>query len=252
MTVLFLSLVTMCYIFPVQALAIINAEDLDLSMDDNGVAGKMDFSVSGSSGNSDKMSSEASGHLIWRHAQHLEMLAASINYGKSSGVRDTNKSFVHFRHRYAWNEMWGLEAFTQAQQNEFAHLKLRTLFGAGGRWSYQSHGLSMHVGVGSFYEREVLRVVANIAPVTRLWRGNAYLALGYAFDERIRIQNTIYYQPAWKNPGDYRLLNDTALNVALNDRLDLKLVIEAAQDSQPPAGVNKSDVSYKTGLSFRF
>jgi len=237
---------------PTQALAIINAEDLDLSIDNNGVAGKLGFSVSGSSGNSDKMSGEGSARLIWRHGQHMEMLVGSFSYGKSRGVRDTNKSFAHFRHRYAWAKTWGVEGFAQAQQNEFSRLKLRTLIGAGGRWSYQNHGLAMHVGLGSFYEREALRAVANLAPVTRLWRGNSYLALRYAFNARLRMQNTIYYQPSWKDSTDYRLLDDAALHIALNDSLDLKLVIEIGQDSRPPAGVKNSDVSYKTGLSYRF
>jgi len=237
---------------PTQALAIINAEDLDLSIDDDGMAGKLGFSVSGSSGNSDKMSGEGTARLIWRHGQHMEMLVGSFSYGKSRGVRDTNRSFAHLRHRYAWSDRWGLEAFAQAQRDEFSRLNLRTLMGAGGRWSYQKHGLAMHVGVGSFYEREALRSVGVIAPVTRLWRGSTYLALRYLFNARIRMQNTIYYQPAWKDPTDYRLLDDVALHIALNDSLDLKLVIEVGQDSRPPAGVKSSDVSYKTGLSYHF
>ena len=252
MIVLLSLLVVTLQALPTQALAIINAEDLDLSVDADGMAGKLGFSVSGSSGNSDKISGEGSARLIWRHGQHMEMLVGSFSYGKSRGVRDTNRSFAHLRHRYAWTNSWGLEAFAQAQQNEFARLKLRTLFGAGGRWSYQNHGLAMYVGVGSFYEREALRAVGAIVPVTRLWRGNSYLALRYLFNARIRMQNTIYYQPSWKNPADYRLLDDAALHVALNDSLDLKLVIEVGQDSRPPAGVKSSDVSYKTGLSYRF
>ena len=237
---------------PTQALAIINAEDLDLSIDDDGMVGKLGFSISGSSGNSDKLSGEGSARLIWKHGQHMEMLVGSFSYGKSRGVRDTNKSFAHLRHRYAWSETWGLEGFSQAQQNEFARLKLRTLIGGGVRWSYQHLGLAVHVGLGNFYEREALRAAANIAPATRLWRANSYLALRYLFNERVRVQNTVYYQPAWKGPADYRLLDDAALHVALNDSLDLKLVMEFSQDSRPPIGVKNTDISYKTGLSFRF
>lgn len=250
--ILFVLLLFTVQTLPTQAFAIINAEDLDLSIDDDGVSGKLGFSASGSSGNSDILSGDASGHLIWSHAQHLEMLVASISYGKSRGVRDTNKSFLHLRHRYAWSEMWGVEGFVQAQQNEFSRLKLRTLIGGGMRWSYQADRLEWNVGVGSFYEREALRAGADLTPVTRLWRGNTYLALRYAFNTRVRLQNTVYYQPAWKDPADYRLLDDAALHVALSESLDLKVAIEIAQDSRPPIGVKNSDVSYKTGLAYRF
>lgn len=250
--VLFLFLFVTIQFLPTQALAIINAEDLDLSIDEDGVVGKLGFSVSGSSGNSNKLSGETNAHMIWRHAQYTEMLVGSFSYGKSRGVRDTNKSFAHLRHRYAWSETWELEGFAQAQQDEFARLKLRILMGGGVRWTYQNKGFEGHIGVGSFYEREALRAVANFAPVSHLWRGNTYLALQYAFNDRVRLQNTLYYQPGWKDVADYRLLDDAALNVALGDNLDLKLVIEIAQDSRPPTGIKRTDINYKTGLSFRF
>ncbi|MDQ6970684.1 MAG: DUF481 domain-containing protein [Mariprofundus sp.] len=252
MMLYFLFLIVTIQLLPSQALAIINAEDLDLVIDGDGVAGKAGFSLSGSSGNSDKVRGEANGHVIWQHGQHREMLVGSISYGNSRGVRDTNKSFVHLRHRYDWNETWALEAFAQAQQDEFARLKLRTLLGGGLRWSFKSQQLEWHVGLGSFFEHEALRAAAGIAPVSQLWRGNSYLSVRYVINERIRLQNTVYYQPAWRALSDYRLLDDAALHVALSDRLDLKIVIEMAQDSRPPAGVKHIDTSYKTGLSFRF
>ena len=248
---LFLSVLTI-QTMPTQALAIINAEDMDLTADEDGLVGKLDFSLSGSSGNSVKLTTESSGRLIWQHGQYTNMLVGSFSYGKSRGVRDTNKSFVHLRHRYALTESWGVEGFAQAQKNEFARLKLRTLLGGGVRWSYQLQALSCNVGLGSFYEREALRAGVIATPVTRLWRGNSYLALRYAFNGRVRLQNTVYFQPAWKDRADYRLLDDAALHVALSDNLDLKVAMELSQDSRPPAGVKSSDVSYKTGLSFRF
>jgi len=236
---------------PTQALAIINAEDLDLVRNTDGVSGKFGLAAKGSSGNSDKLSGEASGHVIWKHNRHLDMLVGSFSYGRSRGVRDTNKSFAHIRHRYAWSDAWGLEGFAQAQQNEFAQLKLRTLIGGGIRWSYLQQGWDWHIGLGSFYEREQLRAAAA-TPSSHLWRGNTYLALHHAFNDRVRMQNTLYYQPAWTDTADYRLLDDAALHVALTEHLDLKLIIEIAQDSRPPAGISHTDISYTTGLSFRF
>jgi len=248
----FFSLVASVVLMPALALAIINAEDLDLSKPEDGVVGKLGFSLSGSSGNSDKVSGEASGRVVWRHAQTMDMLVGSFKYGKSRGVRDTNASFIHLRHRYAWDDQWAWEAFTQAQKDEFARLKLRALIGGGMRWSYLDHGFDAHIGLGSFYEHEALRAIGNTSPITRAWRGNAYLALHYRFNERVRVQSTLYYQPSWQDAADYRLLDDAALHVALSDQLDLKLVLELSQDSRPPAGVQSTDMSYKTGLSYRF
>jgi putative salt-induced outer membrane protein YdiY len=166
-------------------------------------------------------------------------------------VRDTNRSFAHLRHRYGLDAAWDVELFGQAQQNEFALLKLRTLLGGGLRWSQQSDGLSLAIGLGSFFEREELKAAAN-EPAASLWRGNSYIALYYALNERVRLQNTLYYQPAWKNPADFRLLDDVALSVSLSDRLDLKLAVEIANDSRPPATIKDTDISYKTGMELRF
>jgi len=235
---------------PLQAWAIINAEDLDLSIEEDGLLGKVGLSANGSSGNSDKINGEASARLLWRHGRHTEMLVGSYAYGKSRGLRDTNKAFAHLRHRYTLTSVWDIEAFAQAQQNEFAHLKLRTLLGGGLRWSHQDENVNLHLGLGVFHEREKLR--NSTLPVTRLWRGNSYLALGFALNKRVRIQNTVYYQPALKDAADYRLLDDAALSVGLTDHLDLRLAIEIAKDSQPPAGIKDTDISYKTGLEFKF
>ena len=240
-------------ILPLQARAIVNAEDLDLNIAGNGAAGKMDLSLNGSSGNSNKLGAEASGRIIWQHDRQMEMLVGSYSYGKSRSVRDTNKAFVHFRHRYGWNETWAVEGFAQAQQDEFSRLKLRTLIGGGLRYSWQKQHWAWHIGLGSFYEQEKLRNTGNNStPATRLWRANSYLALRYKINDRIRIQNTIYYQPAWQDRADYRLLDDAAMHIALAENLDLKLVIEVTQDARPPAGIKRSDISYKTGLSFHF
>jgi len=218
---------------------------------EDGVTGKIGFAASGNSGNSSKFSGEANGRLLWLHGKQTEMAAASYSYGKSRGVRDTNKAFAHLRHRYNFVEHWDVEAFAQAQQNEFSLLKLRTLIGGGLRWSTRSDDFSLAIGAGSFYEREELKPAA-LEPVARLWRGNAYLALFYRLNEHVRAQSTIYYQPAWQRPSDFRLLDNAALNVGLTDHLDLKLSIEYARDSRPPLGVRANDMSYKSGLELRF
>ncbi len=246
MLLIFLLLLT-----PRAALAIVNAEDLDLNIEEDGFIGKADVSVNGSSGNTVKINGEGNLRLLWRYGNHTDMLVGSHAYGKSSGNRDTNKSFVHLRHRYALNRIWAAEAFAQAQQNEFAQLKLRTLYGGGLRYSREVSGHAIHLGLGSFYEYEKLRVTAN-TPDTRLWRGNIYFAWHFAVNNRIRLQNTIYYQPAWKSSADFRLLDDAAISIALAEQLDLKLSLEVAHDSLPPAGIRQTDISYKTGLGLRF
>jgi len=235
---------------PLQAWAIINAEDMDQSGHQDGVIGKIGLSANGSSGNSSKLHGEGSGRVVWKHAAHTDMLVGSYAYGKSQGKRDTNKAFAHLRHRYALDEQWEVEGFGQLQQNEFANLKLRTLLGGGLRWSREDTTWMTHLGLGSFYERESLRT-AN-SPGSTLWRMNSYWSLAYHLNQRVRMQNTVYYQPAWKNSRDFRLLNDAVLTVSLTEQLNLRLSLETTHDSRPPAGIKPTDHNYKTGLEFVF
>jgi putative salt-induced outer membrane protein YdiY len=244
-------LIFLLFIVPHTALAIVNAEDLDLNIEEDGFIGKVGISINGSSGNTDKINGEGSFHLLWRYGGHTNMLVGSHAYGKSRGSRDTNKSFIHLRHRYVLDRVWAIEAFAQAQQNEFSRLKLRTLYGGGLRYSRDISSHAIHLGLGSFYEQERLRAAAN-TPDTRLWRGNIYFAWHFIANDRIRLQNTIYYQPAWKDIADFRILDDIAMSITLSKQLDLKLSLEVAHDSLPPAGIRQTDISYKTGLELRF
>jgi len=239
-------------LLPAQSLAIIDAEGLGVGVDKEGVNGKAGLSVNGSSGNSDKISAEGSARLAWLHGEQTEILVASHAYGKSRGVRDTNRSFVHLRHRYAWSGALDVEGFAQAQQNEFARLKLRTLLGGGVRLKQQSGDWRYYLGLGSFYESETLRRSAALEPKSRLWRGNSYLIMHAALNELVSLENTVYFQPAWRDSSDYRFLENASLHVSLTDSLSLRLSIELEQDSRPPAGVKTSDVNYKTGLEFKF
>jgi len=239
---------------PLNAWAIINAEGLGVSTDKEGLNGKASASVNGSSGNTDKINTELGGRLAWVHGPHTEILVASYAYGKSRGQRDTNKSFLHLRHRYALDDTLDLEGFGQAQQDEFARLKLRTLLGGGIRWGHEEDDWRTYLGIGSFYESETLRSTAAIAatPTTRLWRGNAYGTLSYNLNERVTFHNTLYFQPAWKDAADYRLLENASMTVNLVEHLDLRLSIDVAKDSRPPTGVKSTDTSYRTGLEYRF
>ena len=239
---------------PVESFAIINAEGLGVATDKEGLNGKAAFSMNGSSGNTAKVSGEAAGRLAFVHGAHTEILVGSYAYGKSRGVRDTNKSFVHLRHRYALDASIDLEAFGQAQQNEFARLKLRTLLGGGVRWGQQDDDWRIYLGLGSFYESESLRSTAltPAPPRTRLWRGNFYGTLFYALNSHVSFQNTVYFQPAWKDTADFRLLENAGMSVKLTEQLDLHLSVDVEKDSRPPTDIKSTDTSYKTGIEYRF
>jgi putative salt-induced outer membrane protein YdiY len=240
---------------PLSAQAIVNVEGLRSGSQQPGLGGSVSLSVNGASGNTDKMAANASGRLNWQRSQSITFLIASYSFGETNQTRNTNKAFGHLRHVYQYTERMAFEGFVQAERNEFTRLTLRTLAGAGVRQRlHKSDNGQANLGLGAFRSAETLDEQPGLTDsgTERLWRANIYLALDYAFNKQLRIESTTYYQPSTKDQNDYRLLEQAALKVSINDSLAIKLTLDIARDSQPPQAIKETDVSYLTGLEYKF
>ena len=94
--------------------------------------------------------------------------------------------------------------------------------------------------------------VLDDAGIDKLVRGNFYFVATYRLNDTVSLGSTTYYQPATSDPGDFRALEQAALRVVLTHTLDLKITLEIAYDSRPPQLVDKTDVTYSTGIEYRF
>jgi len=244
---LFMLLVLM----PFQANAIVNAEKLRFSGDAEGLSGAVDFSVKGSSGNSRVINAGTAVDLGYRRGSNVMIAAFSYHYGKSNGALNNNKWFSHLRYRRLLNATWAAEAFGQVQHDEFSLLSLRKLYGGGLRWTQARDRWTLAVGFGGFYEQEKLLPSAN-EPISRLWRGNSYIAVSVDLNDHVSFQDTCYYQPAMRSPADYRVYNNMQLKVNLTDTLAIKNAIELKRDSRPPRNVLGFDLTYTSALEYSF
>ena len=111
-----------------------------------------------------------------------------------------------------------------------------------------------NLGLGAFRSAETLDEQTGLTDsgTERLWRANIYLAIDYAFNKQLRIESTSYYQPSLENRHDFRLLEQAALKVGINDHLAIKLSLDIARDSQPPQTIKATDSSFQTGLEYSF
>jgi len=235
--------------------AIVNIEEMRGQQQGDGWSGNVSLSISGDSGNTDKSGITTGGQLFWQQAHITRLIAASYSYGENNRNRNTNKGFIHLRHISQQTPDVALEAFTQITRNEFSRLSLRALLGAGTRLVLlKNSNDAIHLGAGAFYLNETLekRIGLTDDGTEKFWRGNFYLALRYQFNEYARITSTTYYQPALDNGSDYRILEEGELKVKLAETLDLKLSIEVTHDSEPPQSIENTDISYKTGIEYRF
>jgi putative salt-induced outer membrane protein YdiY len=247
-------MVLLCWSWPAQA--IVNLEQAIIGPSNDGMHSRLDFLVSGNSGNTENNRTKVDLLTLWQHEPHTEFLQMQYNHGTSLGQVDTDNAFAHYRHRYELSPDFGLEGFGQISRDPFARLTQRTLWGGGVRWVLfeESKKSASYLGLGAFHEQEQRTDVAGTTDVTEVetWRANVYLVLKYQFNSQVSLVNNTYYQPALDDGSNFRLLEQASMMVKLDDHLDLKLSLEMSYDSIPPQTVQPRDTYYSSGLSFSF
>ncbi len=170
---------------------------------------------------------------------------------------DTQRYFLHLRHRTQLNNHWAAEGFVQTGKDRFARLKKqRSLLGGGGRLTLfnSDAGSTEYWGIGAFGEHEKLTRVTGThdALTTTLWRGSTYLFYRKQFNDAVSLNNTSYYQPSLERSDDYRLLEQLSVHSKFTESLGLKLSIDLSYDSRPAQTVEKYDLFYSAGMEMRF
>ena len=97
--------------------------------------------INGKNGNTQNSKAGLGGRAQWYAENGTRFAVLNYEYGESSDVKDTDKTFLHFRNiGYLENRLNGgysrgfaWEAFAQLENNKFTRLSLRALLGAGVR-----------------------------------------------------------------------------------------------------------------------
>lgn len=242
-------------LFSSNSYAIVNMESLHTLKPATGFSGQLDLSLNGSEGSTDKKEYGLATRLQWHQPdRYTNFLLLDGSYGEVNGIKNTEKGFIHARHIRSVSDTLDGELYAQAEQNRFARLTLRTLAGGGARFTLLDHpeqGLVL-AGLGAFWSREEIDDAYPDAGSDTLWRANGYLVAKYRFSPNAQLTNTLYYQPAFEELDDYRLIEQFGISVTVTDTISLSFAIDHAYDSQPPIGVDQTQTSYKTSLGLRF
>ncbi|MEM7051001.1 MAG: DUF481 domain-containing protein [Acidobacteriota bacterium] len=188
--------------------------------------------------------------------KRLVFLVANGDFAEESGERSERRSFAHLRWVWYHSSKLSWETFLQNEFNEFTNLDSRYLLGAGGRWTLvKKPRRELFLGLGLMAESERLDVPED-GPDERsseTWRATSYLSWKWRLkSEGSSLINTLYVQPELDDPSDLRLLNELDLQVPLGERLSLSLAAVVQHDSEPPAGVEETDLSITNSLRLTF
>ncbi|MDH5183958.1 MAG: DUF481 domain-containing protein [Gammaproteobacteria bacterium] len=241
--------------FAPSAHAIVNVSDLHLTEFEPGFSGDVAATLGTLSGNSSQQQYELGTSLRWTQTTHSHFLLMDRNYGESQSTPYVDKSFTHMRNIWQRNSGFAWELFLQTEQDQFARLSARHLFGAGARFSYLfgKQG-KLHLGSGLFQEQEILfdRDGTDDGGTQVLNRANIYLVLEIKLDKKLKLVSSTYLQPDLDNAVDYRLLEQASLKYQLNEAMSLKLSLDIKQDNAPPQKVKTTDSGLKLGLEYNF
>lgn len=236
-------------LLPCGSQAIVNIESMRIGQAAPGFEKNIALGFSGSNGNSDIFESSLSGRINWQGQQDNSFLLADAAYGEANKIKNTENSLLHWRYIFSAGQKTAKEVFVQFQHNSFLKLELRSLAGLGLRHnSFNQANKKLYLGLGTFLEHEQYSE-GRIQQQTRL---NTYLNYRHSLGENSILSLSAYYQPNLAENSDYRTLSQLALQTAINSHLAINIQLDIAHDSEPLAGVKKTDEKYLTSLVYKF
>lgn len=250
--IIFLSIL---FLSPLSIMAIVNMDGLHFDQKENTSSAALELTASGSSGNQNSTKTSLNGQYNWIENKAINLAVVGYQYGENNNVRNINKAFFHYRYIFQMNETLDLEIFGQIEKNEFTRLSYRGLVGSGVRYAIaKSNEHRGFLGLGGFYSSEKTEVTAGLTDdgVENFARANFYLLSKYKINSTLNLSNVIYYQPRLSDVSDYRALFESKLDFKIVKNLSLRLSLDVEHDSQPSQTIKSTDVSYMTGLAFKF
>jgi len=243
----FLPLFLLCLL---PAFAIVTIKPLDIGEKSLGYSGELSFSWNSNRGNSETDATDAGLYLQYDMNSSLVFLKSSYKYGESLGVKNVDKSFIHFRRIHKLFEHLDDEQFIQQQSDTFQSLTSRTLGGMGLRVHMGDPKKSgrLYLGLGAFYltEKEIGIISKDYG------RGNFYISYKFAPQKNYNFALVSYYQPRVDQSRDYLQLSTAELNLIFSKQFSVKFSVEYNVNSLPEAGVKAYDYTQKTALKYTF
>jgi putative salt-induced outer membrane protein YdiY len=172
-------------------------------------------------------------------------------YGEASGVRNTNKTYLHTRFIHKFIANLNYELFFQSETNEFTSVEKRRVVGGGFRYHFLDKKLGdLFFGLGAYYE--TISYTTTIDPFEKNVRINSYVAYTTEFTKTASFTYVGYYQPKIDFFNDYILSNAVALKIDIYEHLNLNFKLYYDVDSKPAIGREKMDFTQVTSFSYDF
>lgn len=230
---------------------VVDIERQRLNSEEKGLHGGAN--VSGSYLDNDEIiySLKALGNLQYRLKNNLFLLIGDYKISRSTDTDFQDAAFLHLRYNRTVTELITTEAFTQIQDDKISLLKYRFLVGAGARIKLiGKESLLVNFGVIPMYEFEEL--LDDASTTLQDLRISQYLNMVIGISETVDFYSTTYFQPVYNLWEDFRLHNESRLEVTLTQKTNLNITNTYSWDANPPIGAPKRRINLNVGLGIDF
>jgi len=229
---------------------VINIENKRFMNDTNGWIGNADFNFNVFNNTQQVLQFSNTMRIQYQKNRSRFILLNDLNFIKAGNTDFANAGYQHFRYNYKVNKWITMEAFTQTQYNPVLKLDFRYLLGAGPRLKLLKK-VHAKIYVAALYMYEYDDIVADPI-VLHEHRISSYLTCTFSVLKNVELTSTTFYQPNIQNTSDYRIANDSGLEIHINKHLNFKSSFNMLYDTYQPLGVPDLVYSFRNGLSVKF
>lgn len=229
---------------------VINIESKRFMNDSNGWVGNTDFNFNLFNNTQQVLQFSNTVRVQYHKDRSRFILLNDLSFIKAGNTDFANAGYQHFRYNYKVSNLLTVEAFTQTQYNPVLKLDFRYLIGVGPRIKLlKKQNARIYAAVMYMYEYDDI-----VADPINLYehRISSYLTCTFSILKNIGFTSTTFYQPNINNTLDYRIANDSGLEIYINKYLNFKSSFNMLYDTYQPIGIPDMVYSFKNGLSIKF
>lgn len=243
----------------------VNTEIYRKDKEKEGFEGRLNFSYSYYSGNTEFTLLKGGFRLDYLKGSFNAFLLTNADYGQKDDGVYLSKGFTHLRTIKSFNDSFAGELFFQKQFDKFIFLKDRNLLGGGLRISqffeHESESFTskfnINLGIGLMYEhenfdKEIDDSNEHIEANTYLTRSTNYISLNMLLNERLNLNIIGYYQADISNFNDYRILFEGRVEIELIRKLSFYISSNFRYDNKPFLDLKKHDFQLINGIVYSF
>ncbi len=229
---------------------VINIESKRFLNDTNGWVGVTDFSFNILQNTQQVLSFSNNFRIQYQKNKSRIIFLNDINFIKAGNTNFVNSGYQHIRYNFKINKHFTIEAFTQTQYNPVLRLNFRFLNGIGPRVKVlKTEKAKIYAAALYMYEYDD---ITNESQKIYEQRLSSYITFTFHFFKSIDISSTTFYQPNLGYINDYRIANDTGLEIFINKHLNYKTSFNLLYDTKQPIGVPELVYVLKNGLTLKF